>query len=172
MNPFADYHIPFIGLKEGMHEFQFELGKTFFAAFEHAEISDGTVWVRLMLEKQSTMMVLEFELDGEIETLCDRCGTPMSLDVSYDERLVVKYGDETGTTEDEILILGPSEYELKLEQYLYEFAHLALPARRVHEEGACDEEALRQLEELKVPPSDDDDDDDVDPRWQALKNLK
>ncbi len=174
MNPFAPYRIPFIGLKTGVHSFEFELDDTFFASFEHSEIARGNVQVRLSLEKQSSMMVLDFELDGEVEGSCDRCGDPMDVEVMHEDRLIVKFGDETGDPDDEILVFGPAEHILELQQYLYEYAHLGLPARMAHEsEEECNQEAIARLKALEIGDDDsNDDDDDVDPRWEALKKLK
>lgn len=174
MNPYTPYRIPFLGLKIGRHEYEFELDDTFFASFEHSEISGGKLQADLLLDKQGSMMVLDFHVYGTVSAECDRCGDPMEVDVEHTDRLIVKYGDETGSTEDEILVLGPSEHLLELHQYLYEYAHLGLPSKRVHDDEAdCNQEALARLEALRTDdPGDDDDDEPIDPRWEALKNLK
>lgn len=168
MNPFAAYRIPFLGLKAGVHTFDFVLDDTFFAAFEYSEISKAHIDVDLKLEKQSTMMVLDFSLSGRVLSECDRCGGDLELEVSHEDRLIVKFGDENRITEDEILVVDPSVHILELEQYLYEYAHLALPSRRVHAtEEECDQNALDLLDDLQ-----EDEEEDVDPRWEALKGLK
>lgn len=175
MNPYSSYRIPFLGPKIGRHEYDFELDDTFFASFEHSEITKGNVRADIALEKQSTMLILDFTLEGSVEGICDRCGDLLEVEVFHEDRLIVKYGDETGNAEDEILVVGPSEHILELHQYLYEYAHLGLPARMVHEtEAECNQKALALLNDLSSPEpdDDDDDDDDVDPRWEALKNLK
>ncbi|MCH2198527.1 MAG: DUF177 domain-containing protein [Flavobacteriales bacterium] len=169
MNPFTAYHIPFLGLKAGVHTFDFVINESFFEEFEYSEISKGNFTVDLKLEKQSTMMVLDFSLEGKVEDTCDRCGMPITLEVTHEDRLIVKYGDETKITEDEILVVSQAEHILELEQYLYEYSHLALPSRRVCDnEDDCDQDALDLLDSLQ----DDDEDDDIDPRWEALKGLK
>lgn len=178
MNPFAAYRIPFLGLKIGKHAYEFELDETFFSSFEQSEITGGLVKAQLQLEKQSTMMVLDFELEGSVHGICDRCGDPIEVNVEHHDRLIVKYGEQTGSTDEEILVVGPSEHLLELHQFLYEFAHLGLPARMVHtKERDCNQEAIRLLRELNAAANDDDedddeDDDDVDPRWEELKKLK
>ncbi len=79
--------------------------------------------------------------------------------------------DATEITDDDILVVGPSEHILELHHYLYEYAHLGLPARVVHDdESECNQKALEILRDLKI--DDRDEDDDVDPRWEALKKLK
>jgi len=174
MNPYTPYRIPFLGLKIGRHDFEFELDDTFFASFEYSEISGGKLQADLLLDKQGSMMVLDFHVYGTVSAECDRCGDPMEVDVEHTDRLIVKYGDQTGSTEDEILVLGPSEHLLELHQYLYEYAHLGLPSKRVHDDEAdCNQEALARLDALRTDDtSDDDDDEPTDPRWEALKKLK
>jgi len=69
--------------------------------FEHSEITGSDINVDLLLEKQSTMMVLDFDVYGTVETVCDRCGSKMRVDIDHEDRLIIKYGDQTGTSEDE-----------------------------------------------------------------------
>jgi uncharacterized metal-binding protein YceD (DUF177 family) len=116
------------------------------------------------------MMVLKFEVYGNVETVCARCGEPMEIAIEHEDRLIVKFAESTGSSEDDILEIGPSEHLLDLSQYLYEYAHLALPGRSVHEdEEDCNPDALDLLDDLSV---DDDPDEPTDPRWDALKDLK
>ncbi len=170
MNNFSAYEIPFLGLKVGIHDYEFELKETFFEAFEHSQIEQANLTANVKLDKQSSMMVVDFHLSGTVGAICDRCGVAFDLPVEYDDRLIVKFGDVTGTTDDEILVLGTEVHLLELHQYLYEYAHLAVPSKTAHpDEEDCDQEALNLLENLRPG---DDDDDDIDPRWDALKGLK
>ena len=170
MDIYKAYKIPFIGLKVGQHEFEFELGDKFFESFEHSEISGSEINVDVVMDKQSTMMVLDFEVYGSVETICDRCGTPMRVDIDHEDRLIIKYGDQTGSSDDEILVFGPSEHMIELQQFLYEYSHLGLPSRRVHEtEEECDQDAMNLLNKLR---EEKDEDEDIDPRWEGLKVLK
>ena len=167
MSRLQEYKVPFIGLKVGIHEYEFELDSKFFEEFEYSEMDNGEVNVHLALERKENMMVLDFDLRGVIETLCDRCGTNVQIPIESQQQLVVKFGEETGTTDDEILEIGPSVYELDLFQYLYEYIILALPARRTHESDEdCDQDAIDRLEQFN------DEEEKTDPRWDALKNIK
>lgn len=166
MDRLKEYKIPFIGLKEGIHEFDFQLGPEFFEEFEFSDFDRGIVDIHVILDKKSNMLVLDFELHGNVEMICDRCGNDVTVDIEDEEKLIVKFGDKTGSTDEEILVLGPNEHEIKLSQYFFEFIELALPAKRVHEDiNDCDQEVVKRL-------SSEDDTDDTDPRWDALKNLK
>jgi uncharacterized metal-binding protein YceD (DUF177 family) len=160
-----EYRVPFTGLKDGNHGFRFLLGNEFFAAFEFSEIDEAEIRASVELEKSSTMMVFLTELEGSVQVDCDRCGDRISQPVSGAFRLVVKFGEETESTDDDVLVLGPQEYEVDLSLYFYEYAHLMLPARRVHEEiRDCNQDVLRKLDEMRV-------ESDAEANWIAMKNM-
>lgn len=165
MKKLKEYQIPFLGLKIGSHQYEFTLTDEFFEAFEYSEIIHANINVDVELEKQSTMMVVHFQLSGTVELNCDRCGDAYQQNISSKERLIVKYGDETSSTDEDILILGTKESHLDLSQYLYEYAHLALPAKHVHPtEEECNQEVLVAYKKYTVESDDRD-------SWAALKNL-
>jgi uncharacterized protein len=165
VNPFSEYRIPYLGLKLGKHQYQFTLTAEFFDKFEFSEIHESNLQVEVELEKQSTMLILNFQLAGDVQTTCDHCGDELSIQIETSQQLIVKFGEETSDTDDDILILGTSEHEVDIHQYLYEYAHLALPARHVHKNLAdCNQESIKQLEKYKV-------DQTSNTQWAALKNL-
>jgi len=59
-----EYIIPFIGLKLGFHEFEFEIHDAFFEDREYSIIHNGNVNVKLVFEKKGTMMIGEFTIKG------------------------------------------------------------------------------------------------------------
>lgn len=163
-----NFSISYTGLALGSHVFMFDIGKEFFACFESSEISDAEVNLQVSLEKSVTLMELHFNFSGKVELMCDRCGESFFLPIEGRDRLIVKFGNEGFENTEEIIVLSASENELKLAQYIFEFLILALPVRRVHPEGECDQEALNKLEQLKAK----NEIDDIDPRWDMLKNIK
>ena len=169
MNRHKEYKIPFVGLKEGTHAYEFHLDTEFFDEFEFSEFEQGEVEVQLSLEKRINMMVLDFELAGHVIVPCDRCGADTKLELEGEEKLIIKFGDKTGSTAEEILILGPNEYELDLSQYLFEYVELLVPARRIHpSEEECDQEVIQKLKEMEEK----EEEEKTDPRWDALKGFK
>ena len=162
-----DYEIPYTGLKVGKHHFKFEIGDKFFEAFEYSEIDRGNLVANVELEKQSTMMVLNFKITGTINTLCDRCTEPINVPVNAKERLIVKFGDEPFEDTDEIMVLPQSEHKVKLAQALFEYIELNMPQKRLHEKGLCNQEMITRLQDHMI-----DEGEEIDPRWAALKALK
>ncbi len=71
MNIEKDFLIPFVGLKQGKHQFEYQIDKTFFEAYNFDEYNDVAVKVDLVLDKKSTMLELAFKHKGTINVPCD-----------------------------------------------------------------------------------------------------
>lgn len=164
-----DLIIPFVGLKEGVHEFKFQIDKTFFKQFEYSIIQDAKLKVKLLFEKKKTMFNLNFKIKGEIFTDCDRCGDPLTIKVKGEEDLIVKFGNEVYNETDEIKIISENEYELDLSDSIYEFAHLLLPSKKTHKKlEDCNPDVIERLKQLNTKKETE----SIDPRWDALSKLK
>jgi uncharacterized protein len=161
------FTIPFAGLKQEEHRFGFKINELFFEEFEYSEIKEGQFEIDLVLLKQSTMLTLDFDIRGKVLVTCDRCLDDFELPVNTNQRLFIKFGNETYEETDEVIVLSHNEQEINVSQYIYEFISLAIPQVRVHPEGECDPEVIQKLEELKAGS-----DDHIDPRWDALRKFK
>jgi uncharacterized protein len=160
--------IPYVGLKQGEHRFEYTINELFFEELGYSEIKQGFFNVNLDLLKQSSMMALTFEIKGEVSAVCDRCLGEFVLPIAAEQKLFVKFGDETHEETDEVFILSRNQQELDVAQFIYEYIILAIPQVITHPEGECDPEIEKKLEELKPK---NDDNNDIDPRWDILKNL-
>ncbi|MFN5444041.1 MAG: YceD family protein [Crocinitomicaceae bacterium] len=165
-----EFLIPFVGLKIGKHLFDFEVGNSFFESMEYSIIEQGNVKVTLELDKKETMMIALFHAEGTINTLCDRCNTPMDLEIDGGYKLIYKFGLEE--EEDEMLVvLHPDSYQVDITNPIYELITTQLPLRVLHDEGECDEEMWELIQQHIVNPEDDEDDfddedwDDEDEEW-------
>lgn len=165
-----EFLIPFVGLKIGKHLFDFEVGNSFFESMEYSIIEQGNVKVTLELDKKETMMIALFHAEGTINTLCDRCNTPMDLEIDGGYKLIYKFGLEE--EEDEMLVvLHPDSYQVDITNPIYELITTQLPLRVLHDEGECDEEMWGLIQQHIVNPEDDEDDfddedwDDEDDEW-------
>ncbi len=170
MDRLRDFVIPFVGLSVGNHRFEFEVDDSFFEQFEYSELQHGKVTVVADLEKKERMMVLNFHFAGDVEVTCDRCGEQFLYPLAGDEHLIIKFGNEFVEESDEMVTIPSTDYQIDLAPYIYEYLHLALPARLIHPEDAegrtaCDPEILKKLEELSPGNF-------ADPRWEALNRLR
>lgn len=149
------YLISFKGLSLGLHSFTWTLEKSFFSSFEKSEITDGLIHASLTLDKKPQWLELTFHLQGDAVVMCDRCLDDVSIPIDYEAVLFVKFGDETREETDELLIFSYEEHEIDVAPFLYEYAHLALPYRRVHPDNAageptCNKEMMEKLKEHLV----------------------
>jgi len=152
------YTILFKGLSLGSHAFDWIIDGSFFKSYEMSEISDAHVQVQLTLVKRSRFLELHFVLNGWVEVSCDRCLDPLKLDMASEAQMYVKFDDHAGediSDDLDMVILPYDEDHLDVAQYLYEYAHLNLPLRRVHPDDAkgrstCNEEMISKLEQYLV----------------------
>lgn len=139
------YSIAYRGLKNGTHEFRFEVGKPLFEAFESSEIKDGRCVVEVTLERAETMLTADVRITGHVVVACDRCLEDCRIPIDFEGQLLVKFSDEPREYDGEVLWLLPGEDEVDLSQYIYESIVLSLPYQRVHPEGECDSEMLKRF---------------------------
>jgi len=175
MKPLKAFTIPFVGLKLDKHQFKYKIDNAFLAHFEHQEFNEVIVEVILEFTKKSTFFELDFNASGIVNVNCDVTNEPFDLSISNTLSLVVKFGSEFNDENEDILIIPHGEYELNVQQYVYELLVLGVPSKRVHpgvEDGTLDSEILDKLEELSPGEnSRPNDTKESDPRWNKLKNL-
>ena len=171
-----EYKIPFKGLKIGKHDFRFEIGKAFFNEFEYSLVKSANLVVDLELDKQETLLILLFSINGNIHLNCDVCLANFPFIVEIEERQIVKFtGDENlEDNTDEIMVLNRSDFEIDVSGLIYEYINLSVPyISRCGDEGNtewCDKEMIRKLDDLSGENKEES--NNVDPRWEALKNIK
>ena len=170
-----EYIIQFVGLSVGSHLYEFNISDKFFESLDYSEIKQGDIQVKLTLLKQSSMMILQFEIGGTVKINCDRCTAEYDLPIQGDYKLIVKVGgSETGNEDDDIITIAANEHELDLSQYLYEYIALSLPIKRAHPdndegEATCDKEMIKKLKDFLI--EEEKKENLNDPRWDDLKNI-
>lgn len=170
-----DYTIPFVGLKLGKHQFDYQIDKSFFADFDYDEINDVDVAITLYFNKKNTMLELLFEAEGSVNVNCDRSNEAFDLPIEGTLELVIKFGLTYEEVNEDLLIVPHEAHEIEIQQYLYEIITLSVPAKRVHPgvtDGTLQSEALKKLEELRPKSAEEKHNDGAtDPRWDKLKTL-
>ncbi|MGV3545563.1 MAG: YceD family protein [Pedobacter sp.] len=176
MKALKQFSIPFTGLKLGKHDFDFEIDKSFFDAFEHSLVKDGALKAMVELDKQETMLILGFHIEGTIKLNCDTCLSDFDQQIELNERQIVKFAEEVDADEPEdleIIVLPRKETAIDVSELIYEFITVAVPFINKCEQAgqACDEQMLNTLEKLSAG-SEEQEEQSSDPRWEALKKLK
>jgi len=173
-----DYDIAFVGLKQGIHEYQYQVNDKFFEAYQPQDFRNCKANIKLALDKQNGFMLLKFEIGGALETTCDRCGStilPMNL---WDEfNVVVKLAedpDKMNETEEDpdVYYIGRGESHLHIADWIYEFVNLSIPMQRMCPEekigsSYCDNDVLDMLRKGEDEPNSGE-----NPIWKGLEKLK
>ena len=170
------FTIQYVGLKEGEHNYHFDIDRSFFDHFDFEDFNDINAFIALKLVKKATLMEFYFELSGSINVNCDVTNEPYDEPLQDSFELVVKFGQEFNDEHEEILILPYGEYEVNIAQYIYELIVLSIPNKRVHPgvaDGSLKSDILNKLDELSVRNQNDQETNTIetDPRWDELKKL-
>lgn len=171
------YNISFVGLKQGKHQFQYEVDNVFFENYGFEDFNSSQLEIEATLDKKSTIMELHLEASGSANVNCDVTNEPFELPIETQMDVIIKFGSEFNDDNEELLILPHGAYEFNISQYVYEMIVLGIPLKRVHpgvEDGSLDSDLLDKLEELKPKNLDiiENNKESTDPRWDALKKLK
>lgn len=137
MDAFREFSIQFQGLKNGIHQFEYQINSSFFKSFEDSALANAQFDVKLELEREVNMLVLNFSFDGFMVTECDRCLETIDMPMQGTQRLMVKFSEEAKDEEDDVVYIHPKANELNVSKYVYELVHLGIPFRKVKPE--CDE---------------------------------
>lgn len=162
-----EYEIAFVGLKPGIHEFNYEVDDKFFANFPEFDPEligfDGCkASVKLSLERHTSFMLLKFEIGGSVRVTCDRCGNILPLDLWDEFNLVIKQvdnPDEMNQNEEDpdVFYISRTESHIHLSDWIYEFVLLSIPNQRMCSEDEiggpqCNKEILAMLNRMKSTP--------------------
>lgn len=133
MGNLKEFSLPIKGLKNGVHEYNFDIQEDFFNNFENTPIEKGEFKVHLTFDKRDSFFELVFEIDGTIRTECDRCTAGISLPVSDSQYLTVKYSIEEREEDAEVVYITPEASKLNVAKYIYEFICLSIPFHKVYD---------------------------------------
>jgi uncharacterized metal-binding protein YceD (DUF177 family) len=172
MKDLKQFNIPFVGLKEGKHFFEYAIDNAFFEFYNFDEFEKSSISVTLEFVKKSTLFELTFSASGTVNVPCDVSGECFDLEITATLPLVVKFGSEYSDENEEVLILPHEVYQFSVAQFIYEMIVLGIPNKRVHPkviDGTMESEAFDKLKELEI--KEEKTVETTDPRWDKLKNL-
>lgn len=173
MKSLRNFSIPFTGLKLGKHQFEYIINDAFFNEFEYSLVKKADLNCQVELERQETMIILNFQITGTIDANCDRCLAQYPQQVDIHEQQVAKFSEEEIGEDEEIIVLTKNDHEINIAGLIYEYINVALPFITVCDnEGKtsfCDKEMLDSLNKLSANTEQN---EQADPRWDALKKIK
>ena len=141
-------------------EYQYQLDNEFFLDLDAPEVQKGQVNVTLKVRKTSGVYQLDFQTEGEVVVICDRCLDEMEQPIETTDRLKVKLGAEY-SEEDDMVIIPEEEGYINVAWFIYEFIALSIPMKHVHAPGKCNKDMVTKLSKhLRVSGDEEDDSDD------------
>lgn len=153
-----EFEIPFVGLKPGVHEYEYGISDKFFEAYQQQDFKNTHAKVKLLLDKHPSFMVLKFEIGGSVEVVCDRCGNNLPLELWDEFTIVVKLVDQPGemnNDEDDpdVYYIARTESHLHVQDWIYEFINLSIPMQKMCSESEiggphCNKEVLEMLKKM------------------------
>jgi uncharacterized metal-binding protein YceD (DUF177 family) len=159
-----DYDIAFVGLPPGIHEFEYSIDDKFFEAYQEQEFRKCAATVKLTLEKNSSFMMLLFEVGGSLSAACDRCGNDLPLELWDEFKVIVKLvenPDKMNEEEEdpEVYYISRGESLLSVKEWIFDFVNLSVPMQKMcndEEMGGphCNKEVLDMLKKLNVNNTD------------------
>jgi uncharacterized metal-binding protein YceD (DUF177 family) len=173
-----DYDIAFVGLRPGVHEYEYAITDKFFEAYQEQDFKNCNAQIKLNLDKKNGFMLLKFEIGGNLEVTCDRCGSlnlPLQL---WDEfNIVVKLVDDPEVMNEQeedpdVYYISHGESHLHIADWIYEFINLSIPMQKMCDEAEigssfCNKEALDILKKMDNEPEQQE-----NPIWKDLEKLK
>lgn len=168
------FGINIVGLSFDTHEFDFDLGDSFFKQYKSDVVSEGSLHAQIAINKHETFMEATFKIKGAVKLICDRSLESFDFPIDINQKLMYKYGDEDREISEDVVMIRRDTATLDLGQPMYEFIVLAIPMKKLHprfqdEEGEDDSEGKLVYSSPSEPAEDN---NPVDPRWEALKKLK
>ena len=172
-----EFEIAFVGLKPGIHEFNYEIGDKFFEPFQHQDFKNCKATVKLTLDKKTSFMLLKFEIGGNLEVVCDRCNNDLPLQLWDEFNITVKIVEEPETMNEEeldpdVYYIGRGESHVDVSNWIYEFINLSIPMHKTCDyenmDGPyCNPAARDLLKKLDVKKE-----KTINPIWKGLEKFK
>ncbi|MFV0365056.1 MAG: YceD family protein [Mangrovibacterium sp.] len=176
MSGISAYNIAFKGLALGKTEFEYTIGKPFFEYFDGGIVEEGDVRVKVVLDKQSNLLTLDFKVKGVAYVACDRCLETYPEPIKNKAKVYVKYGESSFEEGDDVIWVDVNESQINVAQMIYDYILLALPIRTVHPEdengkSQCNPAMIERIESLNYFSEETEEEETTDSRWNELKKL-
>lgn len=177
MSTRREFEIAFVGLKPGVHEYNYTVDDRFFEDYQEQDFRNVEAHIRLLLEKNNSFMILRFQVGGKADVTCDRCNNNLPMQLFDDFTVTVKMTEEPEVMNDQeedpdVYYISRGESHLDVKNWIYEFVNLSIPMQKTCEfenmDGPyCNPAAREMLKNLKT-----EDKKGTNPIWKGLEKFK
>lgn len=172
-----EFNIDIFKLKSGKYNFEFDVKDSFFEFFNFGLIESGEAKAYVEFNKSETLINMNIKVKGSVELICDRTLEKFDFPIDTDNKILFKFGDKNEEVSDEILVIDRNTQRLNIAQHIYDFISLSIPMKKIHprfqnEDENPEEEATLIYSSQEIEEDLKNTIEEIDPRWNALKNLK
>ncbi len=172
MKGLEGFNIDIYKLSDGLHNYQFEIGNSFFEAIEDSLIKKGKGVVEVELTKNDSFIKLDFDIKATLELTCDRSLDLFDFDIDGNHSMIFKYGEEDQEIDDEVVVITRNKQRINVAQYIYEFIGIEVPMKKLHPRYEDTDGEDELVYSSKKTEKETKEDEPIDPRWEKLKGLK
>ncbi len=173
-----DFEIAFVGLKPGIHEFQYEITDRFFERFQQQDFRQCKASIKLTLDKKNSFMLLKFDIGGSLEVTCDRCNSNLPFELWDEFSITVKIVEEPELMNDQeddpdVYYISRGESHVDVADWIYEFINLSIPMQKVcsfekMDGPYCNKSAMDVLKKMEPEKKKSEE----NPIWKGLEKFK
>lgn len=168
------FKIKFRGLKEGRHNYKFEIDDSFLKKYPESEIKKANVSAEVEMLITKDLLTFNIKLKGTAELQCDRCLVFFDYPIDYDAVLYADFGESNSDLSDvdNKITISNKTSDIVLDKHFYDYLHLSLPYQKIHpvdESGisTCNKKMIKKIQEYTHHKKDK----KIDPRWEQLNSL-
>lgn len=138
MHSRREFEIAFVGLKPGVHHYQYDIDDQFFEGYDQQDFRNTHATVKLELEKNNSFMRLRFDVGGSVQITCDRCNSELPFQLFEQFNLTVKMVDDPEVMNEQeedpdVYYISKGDSHLDVKAWLYEFVNLSIPMQKTCE---------------------------------------
>ena len=165
-----NYNIRISGIKDGNHEYFFNINEKLFESFVESELINCVVKVNCNLFKDGNKLKLSLHIEGNILNFnCDLCAGSINLSIVNSIDVLLQETESEMEDTDEIIYIQSNQSHIDISQLIYETIILSIPSKIEHsgvENDICDKEMMVLLDKYAEKKEIN------DPRWGDLNKLK
>ena len=164
------YDIVFSGLKEGEHEYIYNINDTFLKNFDFNELNNVDIQVKSIFVKNNSLMELRLNGRGSYILTCDISNEEFLHRVDSELNYIIKFGENYNDDNDQFVIIPHNSYKFNIAKTIYEMIVLSIPQKKLHPgviDGSLNSKTVKILNELSPGTKKN----KLDPRWNKLKDY-
>lgn len=173
MDKLRNYDVSFSGLKNGKHEFKFEIDKTFFQLFDtEQEFTNPRIAVNVLLDKHTTFLEFEIKIKGLVELVCDITNEDFDYPIENEIKILVNFGEEYDDSNEDVITIPTGEHAFNVAHLIYENVMLSIPMKKISPNVSDEDMKILDQFSPKDIEETEEKEHESDPRWDALRKLR